>query len=78
MTIFVSSNQGKIKEVRSILGRELVSQSMELEEIQSLDFKEIVQHKLMQAYQQVKQPVLVEEHWVTNSSLWFTASWSVY
>jgi XTP/dITP diphosphohydrolase len=61
MTIFVSSNQGKILEVKSILGNKIISQSIELEELQSLDFRIIVEHKLRQAYEQVKQPVIVED-----------------
>jgi len=32
-----------------------------LDEIQSLDLKEVVRHKVMQAYEHVKGPVLVED-----------------
>jgi inosine/xanthosine triphosphate pyrophosphatase family protein len=48
MTLFVSSNIGKVREMRSILGENLKAQSLELTEIQSTDFKQIVEHKLLQ------------------------------
>jgi len=43
-------------------------EKIDLEEIQSLDLREIVEHKVRQAYDVVKKPVLVED-----TSLRFTA-----
>jgi non-canonical purine NTP pyrophosphatase (RdgB/HAM1 family) len=61
MALFVSSNIGKVKEMRSILGEDLKAQSLDLTEIQSTDFKQIVEHKLLQAFEHFNQPVLVED-----------------
>ena len=41
---------------------------LDLDEIQSLDLREIVEHKVRQAYEKCGKPVLVE-----NASLEFTA-----
>ena len=58
---FITGNQGKAKYLAKYLGIDLAHVKLDLDEIQSLDLKEIVHYKVRQAYQQIKQPVLVED-----------------
>jgi len=59
----VTGNPNKLKEIQAIVGGELelVSHSIDLIEIQSLDLQEIVEHKVRAAYDIVKSPVIVED-----------------
>ena len=66
--IFITGNQSKADYLSRQLGIELVHQPLELDELQSTDLHTIVAHKLRQAYDAVRQPVLVED-----VSLVFTA-----
>jgi non-canonical purine NTP pyrophosphatase (RdgB/HAM1 family) len=59
--IFATTNQGKITEAAAILDIEIVPMSLELEEIQSLDFSEVIAHKAKQAFEKTQKPVLVED-----------------
>jgi inosine/xanthosine triphosphate pyrophosphatase family protein len=43
------------------LGYPVNHMKIDMDEIQSLDLKEIVAHKVQQAYQKVKKPVIVEK-----------------
>jgi non-canonical purine NTP pyrophosphatase (RdgB/HAM1 family) len=58
---FVTSNANKVREAEQVLGVDLKRKSIELEEIQSMDLKEIVGYKVKQAYKKLKQPVLAED-----------------
>ena len=40
---------------------EVLHQKLDLDEIQSLDLRTVVEHKVRQAYELVKKPVLVED-----------------
>ena len=40
---------------------EVLHEKIDLDEIQSLDLREIVEHKVRQAYEKIKKPVLVED-----------------
>ncbi len=61
--VFVTGNQNKLNELVAIAPDVLKfsSQKIDLDEIQSLDLREIVEHKARQAYQLVQQPVMVED-----------------
>lgn len=59
--VFITGNSGKAKYLAQYLGVELEYQKIELDEIQSLDLKEIVHHKVREAYKSIKKPVLVED-----------------
>lgn len=62
MTItFITGNQGKADYLQKYLGFPVEHHKLDLEEIQSLDLHEIVEHKVRQAYQILKTPVLVED-----------------
>jgi non-canonical purine NTP pyrophosphatase (RdgB/HAM1 family) len=61
MTIyFVTSNKGKFTEAKEIMPN-LVQKSIEIEEMQSLDPKEVVERKAREAYKKIKKPLVVED-----------------
>jgi XTP/dITP diphosphohydrolase len=59
--VFVTSNVNKVKEFEKILGIKLENKSLELDEIQSTDVSEVTLHKVKQAYELLKKPVIVED-----------------
>lgn len=58
---FATGNSGKADEAQKILGLEVKIADLELDEIQELDLKKIVRHKLTQAYEKLKFPVIVDD-----------------
>lgn len=60
-TTFITGNQNKADYLAKYLGFPVSHQKVDLDEIQSLDLKEIVDHKVRQAYDALKSPVLVED-----------------
>ncbi len=65
---FVTGNSNKLKEAQMILGIPLDQADIPLEEIQTCDVAETVNHKVRGAYDAVGAPVMVED-----SGLVFTA-----
>lgn len=59
--LFITGNQDKADYLQRLLGVEVEHQKLDLDEIQSIDLDEIVRHKVLQAYEIVKRPVLVED-----------------
>lgn len=59
--IFISGNQNKIDYLSRTLGFTLDHQKIDLDEIQSADPKVVIEHKVRQAYELIKEPVLVED-----------------
>ena len=59
--IFITGNQSKADMLAKYLGHHLEHQKVDLDEIQSLDPREVIEHKVRQAYAVVQQPVLVED-----------------
>jgi non-canonical purine NTP pyrophosphatase (RdgB/HAM1 family) len=59
--IFVTGNQHKADILTKFLGYPVEHRKLELDEIQSLDSKKIVEHKVKQAHKLLKVPVLVED-----------------
>jgi inosine triphosphate pyrophosphatase len=59
----VTGNPNKLKELLAIFPASIdfTSQALDLIEIQTLDLHEIVSHKLREAYEQVRGPVIVED-----------------
>lgn len=66
---FITGNQNKADFLAKWLGMQIPHQKVELDEIQSLDLPEVVEHKARQAYGLVKQPVLVEDVALTFAAL---------
>ncbi|MEO8585295.1 MAG: non-canonical purine NTP pyrophosphatase [Acidobacteriota bacterium] len=58
---FVTSNAGKAREAGVILGRTVTAQPLDVPEIQSLDFVEVVRAKAVVAARAFGVPVLVED-----------------
>ena len=59
--VFITGNQHKADYLAKWLGLPLEHQKIELDEIQSLDLKTVVEHKVRQAYNVIQKPVLVED-----------------
>lgn len=58
---FITGNQNKADYLAKYLGHPVDHIKLDLDEIQSLDLREVVKHKVKQAYDQIKKPVLVED-----------------
>lgn len=58
---FITGNPGKAAYVAHALGGLVDHHKLDLDEIQSLDQREVVEHKVRQAYDILKTPVLVED-----------------
>ena len=61
LPVFITGNQNKADYLAETLGIELAHQKIDLDEIQSINPLEIVEHKVRQAYDIIQQPVLVED-----------------
>jgi len=66
--IFITGNQSKADYIASVTHIDVGHQKIDLDEIQSVDPREIVEHKVRQAFGIVNAPVFVED-----ASLGFTA-----
>lgn len=58
---FITGNQNKADKLAQYLDFPLLHKKLDLDEIQSLDLNEIVEHKVRQAYAEINSPVLVED-----------------
>jgi non-canonical purine NTP pyrophosphatase (RdgB/HAM1 family) len=58
---FITGNQAKADYLAKYLGFSVEHVKLDLEEIQSMDLKEIVELKVKQAYEIIKSPVIVED-----------------
>lgn len=58
---FVTGNQSKAEYLSKYLDFPIVHQKIDLDEIQSLDLREVVEYKVRQAYDVIKSPVIVED-----------------
>ncbi len=61
LPLFITGNQSKTDYLSRQLGVQIPHRALELDELQSTDLHVIVEHKLRQAYQICKAPVLVED-----------------
>lgn len=59
--VLITGNQHKADYLKMWLGSPVEHHKVDLDELQSLDVKEIVDHKVHQAYDILKRPVLVED-----------------
>lgn len=58
---FITGNQKKADYLARYLGFPIEHTKIDLDKIQSLDLREIVEHKVKQAYTKVQKPVIVED-----------------
>ncbi len=59
--VFVTGNEKKAKYFSELIGLPIEHQKVEIHEIQSLDPLKIADHKVKEAYKQIKRPVIVED-----------------
>jgi len=59
--MFITGNLNKVKQTQKYCPIPLEHKKLDLIEIQSLDVKEVVEHKVKEAYKILKKPVLVED-----------------
>ncbi len=59
--VFVSGNMHKVHWIEVFLGQKVAHAKLDLDEIQSLDPRDVIAHKTKQAYANLKRPVLVED-----------------
>ncbi len=59
--VFVTGNASKAKEAQQILGVPVIVQTLELNEIQSLDLDDIARKKAEDAYRIVQKPLIVDD-----------------
>jgi len=59
--LLVSSNPFKAKEVQEIMHTDVEVVNLDLDEIQGLDVETVAKHKLIQAYEKVKKPVMIDD-----------------
>jgi non-canonical purine NTP pyrophosphatase (RdgB/HAM1 family) len=58
---FVTSNPNKASQLAQWLAHPVEHRAIEIDEIQTVDFDLLIQHKARQAYQQIQAPVLVDD-----------------
>ncbi|MCA9308995.1 non-canonical purine NTP pyrophosphatase [Candidatus Saccharibacteria bacterium] len=58
---FITGNQNKANYLAKYLGMPIEHIKIDLDELQSLDLSVVVEHKVKQAYEAIKKPVLVED-----------------
>lgn len=58
---FITGNPSKAKQIARYLDYRVMHRNLGFGEVQSLDLREVVEHKAKEAYRQVKKPVLVED-----------------
>ena len=59
--VFITGNLNKVKYLKRLLGIELEHHELDLDEIQSADPNVVIEHKVKQAYEILKVPVMVED-----------------
>ncbi len=66
---FITGNQGKADFLAKFLGHPVKHHKLDLEEIQSLDLREVAEYKLDKAYQKINGPVIVEDMGLSFTAL---------
>ena len=61
LPVYITGNENKAKFLAKLLGIELEHHRLDLDEIQSPNPEVVVEHKVRQAYEILKRPVLVED-----------------
>ena len=57
----VTGNENKLKEAREILGMDLKNIDLDIDEIQTIQVKELIVDKANKAFAEIKKPVIVED-----------------
>lgn len=67
--VFITGNEHKAEYLAKWLGIDVPHQKVDVDEIQSLDLREVVEHKARTAYTIVGKPVLVEDIALTFAAM---------
>ena len=59
--LLVTSNRNKLREFEQILGFRIENAALDLDEIQTVEVEDVVEHKAKQAFERIKKPVLCED-----------------
>lgn len=59
--VFITGNEHKLREARQILGVDIVSEKLDLRELQAVDLEDVIEEKLKHGYEILKKPVIVED-----------------
>lgn len=59
--VFATTNEGKLKEARDILGIEIEGSPLEIDEVQSLDPEEVAVKKAKAYFKKLKKPLIIED-----------------
>ncbi len=59
--VFITGNENKLREARQILGIDMVSEKLDLRELQAVDLEDVIEEKLKHGYEILKRPVMVED-----------------
>lgn len=66
---FVTGNEHKAAHTARLLGHRIDHAEIDLDELQTVDIFELVEHKVRQAYEKIKQPVIVDDYSVGFNAL---------
>lgn len=66
---FATTNEGKLREARSILGMQVVGTPLEIDEVQSLDAVEVATKKAKAYFAALKKPIFIEDISLSFSAL---------
>lgn len=67
--IFITGNQNKADQLAKWLGQPVAHEKVDVDELQSLDSRVVAEHKVRQAYERLKRPVLVEDVALTFTAM---------
>lgn len=67
--VFITGNQNKADFLAKWLGHPIKHHKLDLDELQSLDLRAVVEHKVRQAYGILNKPVLVEDATLTFTAM---------
>lgn len=59
--VFITGNEHKLREAKQILGVDIISQRLDLKEIQDVDLENVIKEKLVNGYEQLNKSVMVED-----------------
>lgn len=66
---FITGNQNKADKMAQYLDHPVAHHKLDLDEIQSLDPREVAEHKVRQAYDKLRKPVIVEDTFLVFAAL---------
>ena len=66
---FATTNESKLSEAKAILGIEVRGESLDIAEIQSLDFKEVAKQKALTYFEKLNRPIFAEDVSLTFNAL---------